>query len=84
MHISRHSFAKAAKTKGVDNLSIKDLLAHSNIAVTERYMGDFDTEQNDAALRSVFAEESEEEILLKSLRSLPANKLESLLKKLNK
>ena len=82
MHISRHSFAKAAKTKGLDNLSVKDLLAHSNIAVTERYMGDFDTDQNDAALRSVFIEESAEEILLKQLRALPAGELESLLKKL--
>lgn len=82
MHISRHSFAKAAKKKGLDNLSVKDLLAHSNIAVTERYMGDFDTDQNDAALRSVFAEESAEEILLKQLRALPANELETLLKKL--
>lgn len=82
MHISRHSFAKAAKTKGLDNLSVKDLLAHSNIAVTERYMGDFDTSQNDAALRSVFAEESAEDVLLKQLRALPAGELESLLKKL--
>lgn len=82
MHVSRHSFAKAAKEKHIDNLSVKDLLAHSSIAVTERYMGDFDTDQNDAALRKVFNEESEEEQLLKRLRALSPEALESLLKKL--
>lgn len=82
MHISRHSFAKAAKNKGVDNLSVKELLAHSNIAVTEKYMGDFDTDQNDAALRKVFNEESEEEQLLKRLRALSPEALASLLRKL--
>lgn len=82
MHISRHSFAKAAKKKGLDNLSVKELLAHSNIAVTERYMGDFDTDQNDMALKQVFTEESKEESLLKQLKALPAGELESLLRKL--
>ena len=82
MHISRHSFAKAAKNKGVDNLSVKELLAHSNIAVTEKNMGDFDTDQNDAALRKVFNEESEEEQLLKRLRALSPEALASLLRKL--
>lgn len=82
MHISRHSFAKAAKMKGIDNLSVKELLAQSSVAVTERYMGDFDTDQNDAALRKVFDADSAEEALLKQLRALPAGELESLLKKL--
>jgi len=38
-HISRHSFAKIAKGKGVDNSHLKMLLGHSNIKVTEVYMG---------------------------------------------
>lgn len=82
MHISRHSFAKAAKEKNIDNLSVKDLLAHSSIAVTERYMGDFDTEHNDEALKRVFAEETEEEAILKRLKALPLETLESILKQL--
>lgn len=79
MHISRHSFAKAAKMKGIDNLSVKELLAQSNISVTERYMGDFDTDQNDAALRKVFSEESDLEKVRKLLRALPDSVVESLL-----
>lgn len=53
-HISRHSFAKMAKDKGLDNLEVKALLAHSNLATTQRYMGEFDTAHNDAALEKVF------------------------------
>lgn len=34
-HISRHSFAKMAKDKGLDNLEVKALLAHSNLATTQ-------------------------------------------------
>lgn len=80
MHISRHSFAKAAKMKGVDNLSVKELLAQSSIAVTERYMGDFDTDKNDAALRKVFEEQTDEEKVRELLRALPDGVVESLLK----
>ena len=79
MHISRHSFAKAAKMKGIDNLSVKELLAQSSVAVTERYMGDFDTEQNDAALRKVFDEQSDLEKVRELLLALPDSVVESLL-----
>ena len=34
-HISRHSFAKMAKEKGLDNLEVKALLAHTNISTTQ-------------------------------------------------
>lgn len=79
------SFAKAAKMKGIDNLSVKELLAQSSISVTERYMGDFDTEQNDAALRKVFTEESDLDKIRKMLRALPDSVVETLLKeRLNK
>ena len=53
-HISRHSFAKMAKDEELDNLEVKALLAHSNLATTRRYMGEFDTAHNDAALEKVF------------------------------
>ena len=55
-HISRHSFAKIAKDKGVDNSHLKMLLGHSNIKVTEVYMGNFDTKETDAAMSSIFEE----------------------------
>ena len=38
-HISCHSFAKKAKDEELDNLEVKALLAHSNLATTRRYMG---------------------------------------------
>jgi site-specific recombinase XerD len=78
-HISRHSFAKAAKMKGIDNLSVKELLAQSSVAVTERYMGEFDTDQNDAALRKVFDDQSDLDRVRELLRALPDSVVESLL-----
>lgn len=64
--ISRHSFAKMAKDKGLANLEVKALLAHYNLATTQRYMGEFDTAHNDTALEKVFLptdERSEEDCL---------------------
>ena len=53
-HVARHSFAYAAKQKGVDNLIVKSLLAHSSLSTTERYMGTFDKSTVDNALTQVF------------------------------
>ena len=53
-HISRHSFAKYAKEKEMDSFVVKELLAHSNLATTERYMGTFDTKKTDNALINLF------------------------------
>ena len=53
-HISRHSFAKVAKETGLDSGIVKELLAHSNLATTERYMGNFDTQKTDNALINLF------------------------------
>ncbi len=86
LHISRHSFARAAKEKGLDNLAVKSLLAHSNVATTERYMGNFDTATNDAALESVFEKEEKDtrkEELLAKLKQLDTDTLSSLLASLN-
>jgi integrase len=58
MHISRHSFARAAKQKGTDNAMLKDMLAHSSIKVTEGYMGSFDTLATDRALANIFDKSS--------------------------
>jgi site-specific recombinase XerD len=53
-HISRHSFAKVANETGLDSGIVKELLAHSNLATTERYMGNFDTQKTDNALINLF------------------------------
>ena len=55
MHISRHSFAHIAQEAGAESSAIKNILGHSNLATTERYMGSFDTSKTDEALRNVFA-----------------------------
>ncbi|MDL2320023.1 site-specific integrase [Alistipes sp. OttesenSCG-928-B03] len=54
-HISRHSFAKVAKQKGVDNANLKNLLRHHSLKVTEVYMDNFDTSDDDKALEAMFA-----------------------------
>ena len=55
MHISRHSFAHIAQESGAESSAIKNILSHSNLATTERYMGSFDTSKTDETLRNVFA-----------------------------
>lgn len=85
IHISRHSFAKVAKQKRMDNSIVKDLLAHSNMATTERYMGSFDTEENDKALESLFESKkpsADVESLLQQLQSLSSEERERLIEKI--
>lgn len=55
MHVSSHSFAHIAQESGVESSAIKNILGHSNLAITERYMGSFDTAKTDEPLRNVFA-----------------------------
>lgn len=87
-HISRHSFAKVAKEKGIDNLSVKALLGHSKIETTERYMGSFDTERNDQALASIFEKDKEQQdkkaVLLEKLEGLDEQQIEAILAIVNK
>ena len=82
LHISRHSFAKAAKDAGIDNLEVKALLAHTNLSTTQKYMGDFDTQQNDAALDTIFKKD-DEEMLLKQLQGVNPELLKKVLEKLS-
>lgn len=82
-HISRHSFAKIAKDKGVDNNQLKSLLAHSNLKITEAYMGNFETESNDRALMSIFdVKKDRKEGLLAQLRGLSPEELAELMNQL--
>ena len=61
-HIARHSFAKIAKEKGVDNSHLKNILGHSNIRVTEVYMGNFATEETDKVMNSIFEDPNDKSV----------------------
>lgn len=81
-HISRHSFANVAKKAGTDSRKIQQLLAHSNLKTTEKYMGNFDSEEVDESLKGIFKpQHKEEDTLLNQLRSLSPEELSELLKK---
>jgi len=60
-HISRHSFAKIAKDKRVDNNHLKNLLGHSDIKITEMYMGSFETEETDKVMNSIFEDKKQDD-----------------------
>ena len=79
-HISRHSFAKIAKDKGVDNNYLKNILGHSNISVTEGYMGNFDNSETDAVMNSIFEKKADPlEILKEQLSEMDPDELEHLI-----
>ena len=55
-HISRHSFADIARTKGWDIYTISKALGHANIRVTEKYLKGFDADALDEKMESLFSE----------------------------
>ncbi|MDV3856198.1 integrase [Elizabethkingia anophelis] len=83
-HISRHSFAKIAKQKGIDNSNVQSLLAHSSIKITENYMGDFDTSENDRALQTIFnkPQQNPRDELIALLKKMDDNQIVELLNKI--
>lgn len=87
-HISRHSFAKVAKETGMDSGIVKELLAHSNLATTERYMGNFDTQRTDNALIGLFGNigkpKDKKEEILGMLKDLTPEEVASILQEINK
>lgn len=85
MHISRHSFAKIAKDEGTDNSAIQKMLAHSSLSITERYMGGFDTEATDKALKKIFKnDQTPKQKLLHDFMVLIQDEDEKFIKKLFK
>lgn len=87
MHISRHSFANAAKKEGIDNLHLKKLMAHSSIKVTETYMSNFDTKETDKALKRIHRKRnatSDKEKLMAILEGLDAQQISTLLAAIEK
>ncbi|MDR3704340.1 MAG: site-specific integrase [Paludibacteraceae bacterium] len=83
MHIARHSFAKIAKDNNVDNNHLKNLLGHSNIKITETYMGNFETQETDNVMASIFKKkEDPQKELEELLKALPSEKIKTLIEQL--
>ena len=96
MHISRHSFAHIAQEAGAESSAIKNILGHSNLATTERYMGSFDTSKIDETLRNVFAKKqssakgteettaSKEEQAIELLKGMSPEQIMAVISAINK
>ena len=85
MHIARHSFAKIAKDNKVDNNHLKNLLGHSNIKISEAYMGNFDTAETDTVMASIFKKkEAPKEKAHKLLESMSDEQIEAFIKSISK
>lgn len=96
MHISRHSFAHIAQESGAESSAIKNILGHSNLATTERYMGSFDTSKTDETLRNVFAKKqsmatvteksgaTKEEQAIELLRGMTPEQIMAVISAINK
>lgn len=79
-HTSRHSFAKIAKDKKVDNSHLKNILGHSTLLVTERYMGNFETEETDAVMMKIFDDRQGKQAKIKEImENMELEELEELL-----
>ena len=59
MHIRRHSFAYITQKSGAQSSAIKNILCHSNLSTTERYMGSFDTSKTDETFQNLFSKPEE-------------------------
>jgi site-specific recombinase XerD len=53
-HTTRHTFATSLLDKGVDLRTVQELLGHSHIRTTERYLHTSDEKKNDAVSRLRF------------------------------
>ena len=53
-HCARHTFADMARKNGVDLHTLKGMLGHSSLGVTEAYLKELDTEAGDTALEQTF------------------------------
>ena len=94
MHISRHSFAHIAQESGAESGAIKNILGHSNLATTEKYMGSFDTSKTDETLKSIFTKKSEssavptgaskEEQAIELMRGMSPEQIMSIIAAINK
>lgn len=56
----------------------------NNISTTQKYMGEFDTQRDDAALNKVFVKEDEADKLLQQLQGVNPEVLKAVLERLTK
>ena len=85
MHIARHSFAKIAKDNNVDNNHLKSLLGHSNIKITETYMGNFETQETDNVMASIFKKREDPKARIQKLmENMTSDQIEALLKSIKR
>lgn len=83
MHIARHSFANIARQKNANVYDISNALGHSDIKITETYLSQFDYQSQDKTMAMVFdnnKEESKKEELIRLIRDMKTEDIESLIK----
>lgn len=87
MHIARHSFANIARQKNANVYDISNALGHSDIKITETYLSQFDYQSQDKTMAMVFdndKEESKKEELIRLLRDMKTEDIESLIKQIER
>lgn len=57
-HTARHTFALRAKEANVDNTVLKNIMQHSNLAITETYVKKLDSSKEDAALKGMYLDKT--------------------------
>lgn len=70
MHVTRHSFADLARSKGANLDDVRLSLGHTKLTTTQIYLSSFDVASQDRALDMIYQYESPEEKAVKDLMSL--------------
>lgn len=83
-HMARHSFASQAKLRGVSGTKIRGLLNHSKTDTTDRYMGEFDTDQNDSVLEEIFSSGTPKEELFHLIKNMNDDEVLKLIEYIQK
>lgn len=90
------TMVEIARPSDFNAKSIKNILGHSNLATTERYMGSFDTSKTDETLRNVFAKKqssskgteepttSKEEQAIELLKGMTPEQIMAVISAINK
>lgn len=82
MHVARHSFARFAKDRNIDNGLIQGILAHENSKTTDVYMGSFDTSAYDSAMDTIFEEKKSEKLSQIDISCMSSEEKQQLLRQL--
>jgi integrase len=57
-HTARHTFALRAKEANVDNLTLKNIMKHSSLSITETYVKKLDNSREDAAMKVMYLDQT--------------------------